>query len=92
MAIWTQPTFAEMGGAVGPYNVQVLLGRATGEPRWVDVQWVPTMEDGLRVASRMEQCYEYRLYLGKAHGYVYLEWVDDADDADMCVPTWVDRG
>ena len=82
-------TFADLQGPQGPFLLQVLMGRATKEPRWVDVQWVDSAEQGLAVASKMAAEYEYRLYLGKAWGYLGLDWVEDEEDTDYCKPVWV---
>ena len=72
-----------------PYLLQVKRTNwRKGTSEWVLVQSVNSMEEGLRVASHMCTSYDYRLYLGKQWGVVYLEWVDDPSDKDMCIPKW----
>ena len=81
-------TMADIAGPQGPFLLEVLLRDATGSnPRWVLQQSVKTLQEGLRVASRMEQAYRYRLYLSPADGYLYLEWRDD-DNGETCSPVW----
>ena len=91
MAIFNPPTLADLEGPRGPFLLEVKLGAATGQPRWVLQQSVKDADEGLAVASRLCQSYDYRLFLGQAWGYLYLEWVGDAPDSDYCAPAWVRR-
>lgn len=72
----------------GPFLIQVFLGRGSDNQRWVDVQWEPTMEKALAIASHMCTSYEYRLYCGPDYGHAKLVWIDDPTDKDLCIPQW----
>lgn len=72
----------------GPYLLEVLLGRGTPNRRWSLQQACDSPEEAMDIVSRMSSIYEFRLYCGPAYGYAPLEWVDDPDDADLCVPRW----
>jgi hypothetical protein len=85
-------TVAELRGPTGPFLLEVRLTDpvAPASRRWQFQQSVRDLEEGLRVASRMSQAYQYRLFLGAAHGHLYLDWQDD-EGADTCSPVWVRR-
>lgn len=70
----------------GPYLLEI---KGHGEnAAWTLIQSVKTEEEGLRIASNMSPYSNYRLYIGPAWGYKYLEWEDDKENKDMCVPVW----
>ena len=90
MSICNPATRGELAGAQGPFLLEVLLGKAQiPGGRWQLQQSVRSLEEGLAVASRMSQAYEYRLFMGRDHGYLYLDWQDDADG--YCSPRWIAR-
>lgn len=74
-----------------PFLLECLMTNPVSphERRWVLVQSVASMEEGLRVASRMSTSYQYRLYCGPGYGYYMLDWQDDPTNAGMCIPAWV---
>lgn len=87
----TRPlTVADLNGPVGPFLLEVLLTRGTyagdHERQWTLVRSVASLDEGLRVASNMATCYDYRLFLGAAYGYLYLDWQEDTDG--MYSPIW----
>ena len=86
-------TVGELAGPRGPFLVEVLMTRGTyagsHERQWVLVQSVRDADEGLRVAARMSQAYQYRLYISPDMGYLYLDWQDG--EGDECNPAWVRR-
>lgn len=90
MSICSTSTRSELAVPQGPFLLEVLVGKARiPGGRWQLQQSVLSLEEGLAVASRMSQAYEYRLFLGRDFGYLYLDWQDDADG--YCSPRFIAR-
>ena len=70
------------------YRLEVLVGRATAEPRWQPVQTVASEREGLAVASRLCSVYEYRLV---GDGVKYLDWTATDATGEEFKPVWVER-
>lgn len=81
-------TYTDTLAPAGPFLLEVLLGRASDNPRWQFIQSVKDADEGLRVASRMCSIYDYRLFISPDVGYLYLDWVDDGD-GETFSPTWI---
>lgn len=86
-------TISETNPLQGPFLLEVFLtrGKYAGDIQreWVALVSVSTAQIGLYVASQMATCYQYRLYLGPADGYLYLDWRDDGDG--LFSPYWSDE-
>jgi len=86
-------TVGDLAGPRGPFLVEVLMTRGTyagsHERQWVLVQSVRDADEGLRVAARMCQDYQYRLFVSPDVGYLYLDWQDG--EGEECTPSWVRR-
>ena len=86
----SQLTLSDIAGPAGPFLLEIKrFDPDRGTQFWQLLRSVKSLDEGLRVASNMCASYSYRLFLGAEWGYLRLEWADDPNDPDMCLPKWV---